>query len=306
MVIPKHVYQTWGSYDIPKNIKEGMVSLRKKNRDFTYHFYDDDDCRDFIKSNFGDRVLNAYNTLKPGAYKADLWRYCIMYIKGGIYLDIKYDTYGDFKLNELIDQEYYVNDIPGGGGGIFNALLVSEPGNEIYKKCIDRIVENVENRYYGESSLEITGPLLLRKIMDENENYLKTRKYDIENIKHPGNCRICRNEQIIFRVHKVKEYYKNYKNHYDKLYKERKVYNDSAETATAASPSSSVPRPNVTTASVSSAPPLDGEAKDFGCWRYGERKDVPLFSSTAVTVVTTVVVPIPFARRVRVDDGVMD
>ena len=38
----------------------------------------------------------------------------------------------------------------------------------------------------------------------------------------------------------------------------------SAETATAASPSFSVPRPNVTTASVSPAPPRDGEAKDFG------------------------------------------
>jgi mannosyltransferase OCH1-like enzyme len=29
-VIPKHVYQTWHSRDIPKTIKEGMISLRKK------------------------------------------------------------------------------------------------------------------------------------------------------------------------------------------------------------------------------------------------------------------------------------
>jgi mannosyltransferase OCH1-like enzyme len=228
MVIPKHVYQTWGSYDIPKNIKEGMVSLRKKNRDFTYHFYDDDDCRDFIKSNFGDRVLNAYNTLKPGAYKADLWRYCIMYIKGGIYLDIKYDTYGNFKLNELIDQEYYFIDrFEINIQGVYNALLVSEPGNEIYKKCIDRIVENVENRYYGECTLEITGPILLRKIMDENENYLKTRKYDFESYRHMGDGNVFYNEdRLVLCVHKRDEYYKNYKNHYDKLYKERKVYND--------------------------------------------------------------------------------
>lgn len=48
------------------------------------------------------------------------------------------------------------------------------------------------------------------------------------------------------------------------LFVESLMFMRSAETATAASPSSSVPWPKVTTASVSPAPPLEGEAKDFG------------------------------------------
>ena len=53
-----------------------------------YFLYDDDECSQYIKTNFSSDVLTSYNTLIPGAYRADLWRYCILYKYGGIYLDI--------------------------------------------------------------------------------------------------------------------------------------------------------------------------------------------------------------------------
>ena len=56
-------------------------------------------CREFIKNNFDLDILNAYDILKPGAFKADLWRCCILYIYGGIYLDIKYGCFAGFKLH---------------------------------------------------------------------------------------------------------------------------------------------------------------------------------------------------------------
>jgi hypothetical protein len=63
--------------------------------------------------------------------------------------------------------------------------------------------------------------------MDENENYLKTRKYDIESYRNMGAGNIFYNEdRLVLCVHKRDEYYKNYKNHYSKLYNARKVYND--------------------------------------------------------------------------------
>ncbi len=228
-VIPKHVYQTWHSRDIPKTIKEGMISLRKKNPDFEYHFFDDDACRYFIKFNFGNRVLNAYNMLKPGAYKADLWRYCLMYIKGGIYLDIKYDTVGDFKLDALTDQEYYIRDtyskVHYKDEYVYNAILVSKPGNEIYKKCIDRIVKNVENRDYCRNNLDITGPGLLKTILDENKKYLKTRKYNFKNYRNLGKGDVYYNKKLVLKIHKRDEYYKVNKNHYSVLYKNKQVFN---------------------------------------------------------------------------------
>ena len=48
----------------------------------------------------------------PGAYKADLWRYCILYIYGGIYIDIKLEPINGFRFRELLDKEYFVLDCP--------------------------------------------------------------------------------------------------------------------------------------------------------------------------------------------------
>ena len=31
----------------------------------------------------------AYDCLRPASYKADLWRYCVLYTHGGIYLDVE-------------------------------------------------------------------------------------------------------------------------------------------------------------------------------------------------------------------------
>ena len=78
------------------------------NPEFNHYLYDDKMCREFIKQNFSDDVLYVFDKLKPGAYKADLWRYCILYINGGIYIDIKFKC--NEKLINFLDQEYYVKD----------------------------------------------------------------------------------------------------------------------------------------------------------------------------------------------------
>ena len=59
-------------------------------------------CRDFIAKHFSEEVVYTFDKLKPGAYKADLWRYCVMYITGGIYLDIKMCPVNGFRFDYLL------------------------------------------------------------------------------------------------------------------------------------------------------------------------------------------------------------
>ena len=66
---------------------------------FVYTFYSDARSIEYFKQK-DKRLIAYFNKLKPGAYKADLWRYCILYKKGGIYLDIKYKCLSHFKLIE--------------------------------------------------------------------------------------------------------------------------------------------------------------------------------------------------------------
>jgi hypothetical protein len=71
-------------------MRESVELLKSQNPEFTHYLFDDADCREFIAANFDYSVLDAFDRLIPGAYKADLWRYCVLYVRGGIYLDIKY------------------------------------------------------------------------------------------------------------------------------------------------------------------------------------------------------------------------
>ena len=107
-VIPLNIFQTWHTKNLPPLMRNAVNRIKALNPRFKHALYDDVDCREFIKTNFPVNVLNAYDGLIPGAYKADLWRYCILYINGGIYLDIKYNCTNNFKLIALTEKEYFV------------------------------------------------------------------------------------------------------------------------------------------------------------------------------------------------------
>lgn len=56
-----------------------------------YQFYDDATRESVIQQGFSPDVLQAYQTIHPeyGPARADFFRYCIMYLKGGVYVDMK-------------------------------------------------------------------------------------------------------------------------------------------------------------------------------------------------------------------------
>ena len=104
-IIPLKIYQTWHTKDLPLNMKICTDSIKNMHPNFEYFLFDDDDCRNFIIKHFDNNVIEAFDSLIPGAYKADLWRYCVLYINGGIYLDIKYKCINGFNFIELTEKE---------------------------------------------------------------------------------------------------------------------------------------------------------------------------------------------------------
>jgi hypothetical protein len=216
-------------------MQENVDRMRKVNPEFDVYVYDDNDCREFIKNTFPGDILTAYDTLKPGAYKADLWRLCILYINGGIYIDIKFNCINNFKFIALTEREHFALDRPDewkeGEIGLYNALLVAKPKNEFLLRCINKISENVKNKYYGINSLYPTGPGLLGeqyiKMLRENES---TMEAEID---------LCmENYQIIFNNVAILEFYKEYRTEqklfaktqtYDELYNLKQIYNNNID-----------------------------------------------------------------------------
>jgi mannosyltransferase OCH1-like enzyme len=163
-VIPLHVYVTWKTKKMSPSMQYNLDTLKLKNPEFTFHLYDDSDCREFIKKHFNKDTVNAFDTLIPGAYKADLWRLCILYIMGGYYMDIKLQTLRKFRLIELSEGEHFVLDRPRDSLHIYNAFMICKAGNPFLLKCIQNLVQNVKSRYYGSSYLSPTGPELLGRV----------------------------------------------------------------------------------------------------------------------------------------------
>lgn len=178
-VIPLKIFQTWNTKDLPFHMSLNCLRLQKQNPQFEYFLFDDADCHAFIETHFDEDVLDAYERLIPGAYKADLWRYCVLYIHGGIYLDMKMRCVGDFRLLELTKQEHYVKDRPQlafmkNHVGVYNAVMIQQPKNPLMMDCILEIVENVKNQEYGYSALYPTGPGMLGDLYME-----KRKKYNL-------------------------------------------------------------------------------------------------------------------------------
>jgi mannosyltransferase OCH1-like enzyme len=167
-VIPLNMYATWNTKDLPPLMKQNYEQLQKDNPEFKHFLYDDAECREFIKTNFEQDVLDAFDKLIPGAYKADLWRCCILYKLGGIYLDIKFKCINGFKFIALTDKEYFVRDRGWSGNGVYNAIMICKAGNPILLKAIHQIVKNTQTEFYGQDCLCPTGPNLFKQFMDKS------------------------------------------------------------------------------------------------------------------------------------------
>jgi len=222
-VVPLNIYQTWHTKDLPEKMVKTINLIKNLNPRFNHYLFDDDDCREFIKNNFEPNVLHTFDSLIPGAYKADLWRYCVLYKNGGIYLDIKYRPLNNFRFITMTESEHWVLDAD--KNGVYNALMVCKPKNEILLKAINKIIENVKNKFYGNSSLEPTGPHLLASFFSSNEK----NNFDMKHSFYSSH----ENRFIHFNCYLILKSYSGYLEehsinkkveHYNELWIKRQIY----------------------------------------------------------------------------------
>ena len=220
--IPLNLFTCWHTSELPPKMNNTINKIKNDNLDFNIYIFNNNDCRNMIKKYFIADVLNAYDSLNSDAYKSDLWRYCALYLYGGIYQDIKFEPINNFKYSYFTDKEYFAKDIDESNKGVLNGLLVCKKNNTILEKAIKKIIINVKNKYYGTSSLEPTGPLLLKNFFSE---------YEIDTLKlkltGKGN-----DIKIMFNDKEILKMYDGYRNeqkeygtkHYDDVWKEKKMY----------------------------------------------------------------------------------
>jgi mannosyltransferase OCH1-like enzyme len=166
--VPNNIFQTWEKKYMLKSVEDSTNLIKYANKKFNYYLYDNKECRDFIGNKFNNEILETYDKLIPNAYKADLWRYCILYYYGGIYLDSKYYPINRFNFSQ-IKEELYCLDNNNNKCNIYNGIMISKPKSIFLYNCINELVYNVKNNIYGNSPLYPTGPEMMKKFLNENE-----------------------------------------------------------------------------------------------------------------------------------------
>jgi hypothetical protein len=86
-------------------------------------------------------------------------------------MDIKFSCVNGFKLIELTENEHFVLDREACFNTpkpIYNALMVCKKNNPLLLLAMNKIVENVKNKYYGYNALYPTGPGMLSEVLLNN------------------------------------------------------------------------------------------------------------------------------------------
>lgn len=170
-MIPKLIHQTFYTKDLPTNVQSIIEIMKKNNPEYKYTIYDDSEIEKFIFDEFDSSVYKAFKMLNVGAAKADLWRYCILYKKGGIYLDIDSEINNKLDLLDLDNTSAIVSrenhkDI------FLQWCLMFSSNHPILKICIDKCVDNILNKKTN-NILYLTGPVVFSESVIEYCDRLK-------------------------------------------------------------------------------------------------------------------------------------
>ena len=166
--IPKIIYQTMNTTLVNRDCNKFSVQAWKQlNPEYRYYYIDNQDTKRFLQKHFDTEVVNAYDLILPGAYQADMFRYCVLYVYGGCYVDSQ--TQPLMPLRDVINpDDEFVTAYDIKPYALFNCFLCCVPEHPALKLAIDKIVYNVKHRMYYKSRLKLTGPILLGMCLNKS------------------------------------------------------------------------------------------------------------------------------------------
>lgn len=149
--------------ELPDTYHMCYEQLKKIYPDDDIHLYSGDELEEIIKKNFSIDVYTSYKKLKPYAFKSDLARQCLLYLYGGLYIDL--NIFLVKKIPNLEDLDFFAfRDYSKSSQwtwAVHNSIIFSKKNSFINKLSIDFIVDNCKTSRYWKNCIDITGPTIL-------------------------------------------------------------------------------------------------------------------------------------------------
>lgn len=185
--IPRRIIQSWVNRNLTPEIVKLCKSHIKCNPGYQYVFYDDQECREFLQKHYHENVIQTYDAILPGAYKADFFRYCELYVHGGWWFDIDILSLGS--IDSIIPpqtefaccrdiEEAFDPDVQ---YALYQAMLGASPGHPILEMTIRQIINHVSRPAHTwtknapHERFYLTGPVLIGSMANK---YLGKDSFD--------------------------------------------------------------------------------------------------------------------------------
>ncbi len=157
MAIPKQIFQTFKTQQLPLLTRYHIYRLKRKNPEYEYHFYDDVAIDQFIQKEFDEETYQLFKRINIGAAKADFFRYAVLYKYGGVYLDI--DSLITKKLDDfLLNSDSAVISYEENMVLYIQFALFFDKGHPFLKKTLEVIIQNLKENKYPYNVHAMTGP----------------------------------------------------------------------------------------------------------------------------------------------------
>jgi FkbM family methyltransferase len=141
--VPPTIFQYWDTEQRPREVYEAMMTW-EKDPEFVYRRFDRDSAEAVVRSHFPERVLIAFQSCRVPAMQADLFRLCVLYAFGGIYIDADIKNLG---TNDLLLKSGGRGFLFHRGGRLANDLMaLRHRFDPLIGYALDRVVANIEKR----------------------------------------------------------------------------------------------------------------------------------------------------------------
>ena len=162
-MIPKLIHQTAKTADLPPDCVPYVEKLKALHPDWTYRLWTDADNLELVTTRTPE-LLEVYNKLPKNIMRADVIRYVIMFVHGGLYLDTDYEMLKPFDLTSYdVVLPVEITDEQGNLTRIANSVFASVPGHAFWRMAIDDLIANPPLSP-GIDVIEATGPAFLTRI----------------------------------------------------------------------------------------------------------------------------------------------
>lgn len=163
--IPKIIYQSWKTHDVPDHWKISPSSIQKMMPDWQYVLFNDEENRNLVEEYFPD-FLPYYDAFPHNIMRADAARYCFLYVYGGLYMDLDFEVLERLDSLFVSDNEVYLVKSGNIGSYYTNSFMASKPRCKFWLEVIEEMKKELPWYYLGKHvvTMNQSGPIMLSHV----------------------------------------------------------------------------------------------------------------------------------------------